>query len=217
MERIVVEDGVATGVTTGDGFVEADAVICATTAPDARQIVPDLPDSARSFLARVNYSSSCHAVFGVDHHPFRDGHYLFMFQRKGDSFQDCYLDSTVGSPLSAPPGKGIIHAFTAEAYSDEFFTLGDDAIECRVIDEFRKYTPSMSAKPIFTRIYRWEHAVCLPHGGMMRELRAWREGGSPGVEGLFLAGEYLHPFASVNSALASGVDAAGEAARSLER
>ena len=40
---------------------------------------------------------------------------------------------------------------------------------------------------------------------------------SPGVEGLFLAGEYLHPFSSVNSALASGVDAAGEAARFLER
>ena len=115
----MVEDGVATGVTTGEGFVEADAVICATTAPDALQIVPDLPECARSFLAKVNYSSSCHAVFGVDHHPLRcDGHHLFMFQRKGDSFLDCCLDSTVGSPLSARPGKGILHAFTAEAYSD---------------------------------------------------------------------------------------------------
>ena len=54
-------------------------------------------------------------------------------------------------------------------------------------------------------------------GGMMRELQALRDGGFPGVRGLFLAGEYLHPFASVNGALTSGVDAAGEAARFLER
>ena len=217
VKRVVVEDGVTTGVATGDGFVEADAVICATTVPDALQIVPDLPENTRSFLAKVNYSSSCHAVFGVEHHPLRDGHYLFMFQRKGDSFLDCYLDSTVGSPLSAPPDKGIIHAYTSEAYWEEFFALGDDVIETRVIDEIRKYTPSMPVKPVFTRVYRWRHAVCLPHGGMMRELQALRDGGFPGVRGLFLAGEYLQPFASVNGALASGVDAAGEAARFLER
>ena len=121
-----------------------------------------------------------------------------MFQCMRNSFLDCYLDSTVGSLLCAPPGKGITHTYTAEEYSDEFFALDDDAIESRVIDEIRKYTPSIPAKPILTRVYRWGRAVCLPHGGMMRELQAFHDGSFPGARGLFLAGEHLHPFASVN-------------------
>ena len=216
VERVVVEDGAATGVTTREGFIEADAVICATTAPSAVDIVPDFPDPIRTFLAKVQYSSCCHAVFGVDAHPLRDGLYAFMFQRKGDSLLDCYTDSTVGSPLSAPPGKGIMHAYTADEYAGELFVLDDDEIARRVINEIRKYTPAMPGAPIFTRVYRWEHAVCLPHGGMMRELQALRDGGFPGVRGLFLAGEYLHLVSSVNGALTSGIDAAGEVVRFLE-
>ena len=124
---------------------------------------------------------------------------------------------TVWLSNAARAAIDAIPRYSPEAYSDEFFALGDDAIESRVIDEIRKYTPSMPVKPAFTRIYRWDHAVCLPHGGMMRDLQALRDGDFPGVGGLFLAGEYLHPFASVNGALASGVDAAGEAVRFLER
>ncbi len=216
VEQVVVEDGVTRGVTTKDGFVEGDAVICATTAPDALDIVPDFPEETKEFLANVKYSSCCHVVFGVDNHPLDDGHYFSQFQRKGDSFLDCYLDSTVGSPLSAPPGKGIIHAYPADECSEELFALSDDEIERRVIDEIRKYTPAMPEKPIFTRVYRWENAVCLPHGGMMRELQALRNGSFPGVKGLFLAGEYLHLISNMNGALTSGVNAAEEVERFFE-
>ena len=208
VKRVVIEDGVVKGVTTTDGFMEADAVICATTAPAALNIVSDFPEETRKFLSNVTYSSCCHVVFGVDNHPLHNGHYFFMFQRKGDSLLDCYLDSTVGSPLSAPPGKGIIHAYPAEEYSEELFALSDDEIERRVVDEIRKFTPAMPEKPIFTRVYRWKNAVCLPHGGMMRELEALRDRGFPGVKGLFLAGEYLHLISSMNGALTSGVNAA---------
>ncbi len=216
VERVVVEDGTVKGVITKDGFAEADAVVCATTAPAALGIVSGFPEDTRNFLASVTYSSCCHVVFGVDNHPLHDGHYFFMFQRKGDSFLDCYLDSTVGSPLSAPPGKGIIHAYPAEEHSEELFALSDEEIKRRVIDEIRKYTPAMPEEPLFTRVYRWKHAVCLPHGGMMRELEALRAKGFPGVEGLFLAGEYLHLLSSMNGALTSGVKAAEDAERFLE-
>lgn len=51
VERVVVDDGVTKGVITKDGFIEADAVICATTAPAALDIVPDFPEETRNFLA----------------------------------------------------------------------------------------------------------------------------------------------------------------------
>ena len=211
VEQVVIEDGAAAGVIANGGFIKADAVICATTAPAALQIVSGFPEETRTFLSKVAYSSCCHVVFGVDGHPLPEGQYLFAFQRKGDSFLDCWLDSAVGSPLSAPPGKGIIHAFVSDEHSEEMMALGDDEIGKRVIGEIRRYTPAMPTEPIFTRVYRWENAVCLPYGGMMRDLQALRERGFPGVKGLFLAGEYMVGLPSMNGALAAGVTAAEDA------
>ena len=214
VERVVIEDGSARGVVTKrDGLLEADAVICATPAPDALKLIPGLPDGTRDFLADIRYSSTCHVVFGVDHHPLPRGHYFFMFQRKGDSFLDCFLDSTVGSPLSAPEGKGIVHAYPSEESSRDMFGLDDEEIKRRVIDEIRRYAPTMPEEPLFTRVYRWENAVCLPYGGMMRRLQSLRAGDFPGIRGLFLAGEYLHNLPNVNGALTSGTEAADKAER----
>ena len=70
VRRIVIRDGVATGVVTASGFVEADAVICATTATGALDIAPDLPSGIRSALRRVTYSRCCRVFFGVDSNPF---------------------------------------------------------------------------------------------------------------------------------------------------
>ena len=210
VERILIREGSVSGVLAGEGFLEADAVICATAAPEALRLVDGLPANTRGLLEDIRYSSCCHVVFAVDHHPLPKGHYFFMFQRKGDSFLDCYLDSTVGSPRSAPQGKGLIHAYPAEDHSRELFGLSDEQIKRRVIDEIRKYTPSMPEEPLFTRVYRWERAVCLPPGGMMRRLHSLAAEGFPGVPGLFLAGEYLELLSSMNGALKSGLKAAAD-------
>ncbi|MYF26526.1 MAG: FAD-dependent oxidoreductase [Acidimicrobiia bacterium] len=211
VESIVIRDGSVKGVQTGEGFLEADAVICATTAPEALGLVDGLPSGTREILEGIRYSSCCHVVFGVDRHPLPNGHYFFMFQNKGDSFLDCYLDSTVGSPRSAPPGHGLIHAYPGEDHSEELFKLSDEQIKRRVIDEIRKYTPSMPEEPLFTRVYRWERAVCIPPGGLMRRLHSLMEEGFPGVPGLFLAGEYLALLSSINGSLKSGFKAAADA------
>ena len=52
VERVVIEGGTIRGVTTGQGFIGADAVICATTATVALKIVPDLPTSSATCCER---------------------------------------------------------------------------------------------------------------------------------------------------------------------
>ena len=67
VDRIVVEDGRARGVVTSSGEkIEADAVICATTASSAAKILPELPGEFRTVLERVTYSSCCYVAFGLD-------------------------------------------------------------------------------------------------------------------------------------------------------
>ena len=212
----MIENGAARGVLTAGGFLAADAVVCATDSHDAARIIPNLSERVATFLTDMNYSSCCHVVLAVDCNPI-DGGYFHIFQTKGTSFLDCYLDSAVLQPGAAPPGKGLIHAYIAEEKFSEFVQLDDEEITRRVTDEIRRYSPRMPANPIFSRIYRWKRAVCLPPGGAMRKLDTLRSEGFPSVDGLFMAGEYLSLISCMNGGIKAGIAAAKEADRYFTR
>ena len=69
----------------------------------------------------------------------------------------------------------------------------------------------MSETPRFARVYRWPEAVCLAHGGMLKEIYEMNQQGMSGAKGLFLAGDYMQLPLS-NGAMRSGVDAAEDCA-----
>ena len=73
VRKVVIEDGVVTGVVVDDGPIEAAAVICATSATKALDIIPDLPDSIRQVLGKVGYSKGCRVVIGLDRPPLPPG------------------------------------------------------------------------------------------------------------------------------------------------
>ena len=207
------------GVFATGAFMKADAVICATTATATLQLVPNLPDRIRNALKKVTYSSCCHIVFGVDGHPLdrgRQRHACSFFPGSADRLLATHTDNTALSPSAAPSGKSIIHTVAAEEHSDELFSLGDDEIKRRAIEEVRSFSPAMPQEPLFTRVYRWKEAVYLASGGVTTEMQALRQQGLPGVKGLFLAGEYMD-IPGVNGALRSGVNAAEDVVGFLSR
>ena len=214
VQRIVIEDGVVKGVMADDGFFEAQAVICATTASAALRLMPDLPNNIRTPLEKVTYSSCCHVAFGVDGNPLPKPTYVFTVIPRTDSFIAAYFDATVASPLAAPPNKGIVHAYASEEHTEELIALSDEEIKRRFIVELRKYAPDMPEEPLFTRVHRWKEAVFLAPGGVMTELHELRLQGFPGVAGLTLVGDYMNTV-GVNGALQSGVSAAAHAANTL--
>ncbi len=214
VRRIVLEDGVAKGVITDDGFVEADAVICATTATVALNLLPGLPSAIGDVLRRVGYSRCCRVVFGTHSNPFPNKDwYAVAFPRTSGTLMTGMSDSAVLIPKSVPEGKALIDAFVIGEQADELFALGDAEIGERVLRDIRRFTPAMK-DPLFTRVYRWQEAVCLLAGGMMNELHNLGRQGLDEVKGLFLAGEYMG-VPSTNGALRSGLNAAGKCADSL--
>ncbi len=210
VERVVVEDGVAKGVVTQNGTMEADAVVCATDAHDALKIIPDLPDPVRSVLGEMNYSKCCHVVFGIEFNPIQDGHWNFTFQTGGSSFLSIYLDTAQNAPGSAPEGMSVIHAYVDNDFSEEMSKLDDDEIKRKVIKEIQRFSPAMPDEPAFTRIYRWDRAVCLPGGGAMKKLHTLQSEGFPGVQGLFMCGEYMSMISCMNGAMTTGQAAASD-------
>ena len=214
VEEVVVRNGAVWGVAAGDGLRRADAVICATTAPQALRIIPGLAGEVSDALARVAYSSSCHVVLGVEGHPLPDRVYLALFPTEAGIGLASVADATVAAPRSAPEGHGLIHAYYPERRSDELFPLDDAEITNRCIEEIRAVVPGMPPEPLFSRVYRWDEAVCLSPGGTLSALHRFRTDGVPGADGLFLAGEYTD-IPGVEGALRSGIVAAEHALRSF--
>ena len=214
VERVVVEDGVVKGVVTRDGFRAAAAVVCAATATATMRIVPNLPASVRRALSEVTYSSSCHVVFGVDGQYFPKGVYLMVFPRSAGFSLASLANATAASPGAAPAGKSLIHAYFAEESSEKLFPMRDEEIAARAIREIRRVVPAMPDAPGFARVYRWKEAVCLSPGGTLSAMQSLRTDAIPGVDGLFLAGEYMG-IPGVEGSLKTGVEAAERVVRHI--
>ena len=207
VRRIAIEGSVAKGVVTDTGFTKCDAVVCATTAPAAMEIAPDLPPAIGKVLDKVTYSRCCRIFFGVDSSPFPKHWYAVAFPRQTGALMTGMSNAAALAPDAAPRGKAIVDALVIDRQADGLFALSDTQIRERVLPEIQAYFPAMTGKPLFTVVHRWREALSLAPGGVMTELEYLRRRNFGDVEGLFLAGDYFG-VPSVNSALRSGLNAA---------
>jgi oxygen-dependent protoporphyrinogen oxidase len=213
VRRVVIEGGAVKGVETEDGFVDADAVVCSTTATRALQIIPDLPPGARRILEKVTYSACCHVMFGLEKRLLPEGWYAVGLPRLAGASMAGFTDNSIKSPHYAPPGGGMVHCFTFGRHAFELNAMRDGEVFSRLKKEIRRFMPAMPDEPLFSEIYRWDEAVCLSPPGMLREISRLKRDHYRDVKGLFLAGEYLN-MPSVDGSLRSGIDAAEAALRS---
>lgn len=216
VQRVVVEEGDAKGVVTGgagegEGFIEADAVICATPATKALEIIPDLPSEAGRILSRVTYSSCINLAIGLDRNILPDDSHAAIFPPESGTFLTYVNNLASMAPQAAPAGKSLVYALVIGEHARKLFSLSDAEMADRIIEEIRQYLPAMPQKPLFTRIYRWPEALCLAPGGMLKEVYEMRQQDMVDLKGLFLAGDYMR-MPSCNGALLSGVDAAEDCA-----
>ena len=207
VESVVVENGVARGVMAHGDWHEADAVICATPAPAALRVLPNLPADVRSLLGKVTYSGTCHVVLGVQGNPLDKGINLMLLPTVSGFRLASVGDATVAAPGVAPEGHGLIHAYYPQHVSNELFSLSDEEITQMCIADIRQIAPRMPLEPLFSRVYRWKEAVCLAPGGLLSAMHRLRSGSVPRLEGVFLAGEYTD-VPGVEGSLKSGVIAA---------
>ncbi|MXW08470.1 MAG: FAD-dependent oxidoreductase [Gammaproteobacteria bacterium] len=204
VERVIIREGAVAGVQTAAGFVAADAVVCATTATEARRLLPDLPADICRALGRVTYSSNCRVVFGVDRPVLPDQCYFVALPRREGSFVVDYSDAVVKSPRVAPSGR-LIHAESASHRAESLSALPDGDLCRRFLSEIRRYSPEMP-EPRFARAYRRKEAVCLMPSGALAALAQARRSLPEQIRGLALAGDYMH-LPSVEGAVASGIAA----------
>lgn len=121
-------------------------------------------------------------------------------------------DNAMKSGHYAPPGRGLVHAFSHGRHARRLNALGDADIRSTLLAEVRRILPAMPGQPLFTAVRRWDEAVCLAPPGMLTAMQRLRRHHYRDLPGLFLAGEYLG-MPSVEGALRSGLDAAAAVLR----
>ena len=218
VRQVVIRDGTVTGVMTDDGFLEADAVICAVPATKVPKLIPELSPGIRSALGKVAYSRGIRVVVGLDHRPLPPGWSVALYPEDNTP---AMLDRTVHLPNCAPPGKSTLDLWVGENRAKELFPLDDAEIRRRMLADVRRNAPPGSNLPgddevLFTRVYRWHDAVCKGLPGMFKAMVDMRRQLGGEVKNLFLAGDYMRS-PIVNGAMASGVDAANEVAEWFSR
>lgn len=216
VRKVVVRNGVATGVITAAGTVEADAIICAVPATRVPELIPDLPDGIRRTLGGIEYSSGCRVVIGLDRPPLPPGWHGALYP---EDETPLLLDRSVNLPSIVPPGKSTLDLLVGRERAEELIPLDDEEIKRRMLDDARRNPPPDSALPaddegLFFRVYRWKEAVCMGPPGMFTAVEQMRQEFGRSVRNLTLAGDYMRT-PSVNGALAAGVGAAEEVADRL--
>jgi protoporphyrinogen oxidase len=208
VKEVVIDNGAVKGVETGDGFMDADHVICATTASAARRLMPALPDSIRKPLETINYSSTVHVMLGLEERLLPPGLYAVSVPAAAQSFLPGLNDCSEKSPLFAPPGTGLSHCVTYGRRGRELESLPDEEVVSKVIDEVRRLGGRISGKPLIADVIRWPEAICLESPGQFPAMYCLKRNSIHDVKGLHLAGSYMYLVSCVEGALRSGEDAA---------
>ncbi|MBI5567552.1 MAG: protoporphyrinogen oxidase [Chloroflexi bacterium] len=151
--------GLKVDLETGE-TINADAVILATPAYAAAQLVGDLDPELAQALHDIPYAST--ATVSVAY-PLRDipkplNAYGYIIPRaESRSILACTWTSTK-FPHRAPEGYGLLRAFIGRAGDDEVINRSDDELLRMVRAELRDVL-GITVRPLLHRIFRWPQAM----------------------------------------------------------
>ncbi len=155
--------------TDGRGFTiesrvaetAADALVVATPAHSAAQLLLDLDRGLGEQLETIRYHSSVIVAFGFDQAAFRtrtDGFGFVVPRTEGRRLVALTWVSTKFS-FRSPPGQLLVRCFLGGARDPDVLKMADDelvAISLQELEEILGDRP----RPAFHRVYRWDR--CMP-------------------------------------------------------
>ncbi len=165
-----------------------DAVILATPANVAGQLVANIDNNLSADLQSVPYSSSATVILVYDMadlHGLPGGHGFLVPRTEGKRMRACtFVHSKF--PHRAPPDKGVLRCFMGGARDAAILDVSDDEMLAIVRRELKEIV-KLEADPKLVRIYRWRGAMAqYPPGHLERVDRM--EKAVAAIPGLALAG-----------------------------
>lgn len=208
VESVMAENS---GFTLSAGYHSDhfDAVIVATPAPAAANLLRLAQDKLASELAGIRYSSSVTVTLGYDEKvraalppgfgflvPRSEGRRMLAATFVHNKF-----------PHRAPENRAIVRCFLGGARDEKVLDSKDDEI-LRIVRKELQEIVGISAEPLFSRVYKWRSAMAqyeVGHLERVQRIQAHCES----VPGLVLAGNAFSGI-GVPDCVRSGTQAADQ-------
>jgi oxygen-dependent protoporphyrinogen oxidase len=196
------------------GVIEANAVIVATPAYAAADLLAELDPVLATELAAIPHASTAIVTLAYRgeeiRHPL-DGHGYVIPRAEGSPILACTWSSRKWAGR-APEGWELIRVFIGRAGQEEALATGDDALIALAVQEVAARL-GVTAPASLTRVHRWPRAMpqyLLGHPERIARIEAAQRG----HPGLYLAGNAFHGV-GLPDCIASGERAADAAAAHL--
>lgn len=159
--------------TEGGQDILADAVVVATPAYVAAQLLRDTSPALAASLAEIPYASTVTVSLAFRreevNHPLNG--YGFVVPRvEGRRLLACTWTSSK-FPHRAPVGRALFRCFLGRAGDDDVVNLPDDRLTALVLDELHTIM-GLDARPEHVWIFRWRRALPQYTVGHRERLRA---------------------------------------------
>lgn len=197
---------------TGDreSNADADAVVVATSAPEAARLAgAALTLAERDSLEKVSYTPSLSLAVGLRRWFSSHPQYIQFSHAEGSPLEAALLEPGV-SGGRVPEGRGLALLHATGAWSNAYFDAPDDTLRKELIDAFAQVLPRIQGAELFTEILREPRAAPRFPVGRYRDIadfgRIQTDQRQLGRR-LYFAGDYLMA-PGWNGALVSGTRAA---------
>lgn len=187
--------------------IEARAVVLATPSYITAEIVRDMDRSLAADLASIPYVSTATVSLAYHRkdvlHPL-DG-FGFVIPRMERRKIMASTWSSMKFSHRAPEDKLLIRCFVGGAQNEHLAVLNETEIVSLVQEELRDIM-GIEAKPLFTKVYRWEKSMpqyTIGHGAKLKRIEAQLDT----HPGLFLAGSAYQGI-GISDCIKSGEEAA---------
>ena len=212
VRRIYPENGGWRVAIEMNGDERYDAVILATPANVAGELLDGVDRALARNLLDITYSSSVTVTLGYYKQQLARlprGFGFLVPRSEGTRMLACTFVHNK-FPHRAPPDKGILRCFLGGARDEAVLGLSDEEMLETVHRELRDIV-KLDARPIFSRVYRWREAMAQYEPGHIARV-AKIEKRVAEIPGLAIAGNAYHGI-GVPDCIRSGMEAANSVAQ----
>ena len=209
VQSVISQDG---GWTVSAGY-ESDhfnALVLATPAPAAAELLRMNDEKLADELGEIRYSSSVTVTLGYDEKVRRSLPPGFGFLVPRSEGRRMLAATFVHNkfPHRAPENRAIVRCFLGGARDEQILNASDTEILRTVRSELKQII-KLEAEPLFTRVYKWKGAMAQYSVGHLDRLQRI-ETRRRNLSGLALAGNAFNGI-GVPDCVRSGTEAAAQA------
>jgi oxygen-dependent protoporphyrinogen oxidase len=209
VQSVIAQDG---GWTVSAGYESDhfDALIVATPAPAASELLRMADERLTNELGEVRYSSSITVTLGYDDKVRRSLPPGFGFLVPRSEGRHMLAATFVHNkfPHRAPENRAIVRCFLGGARDEQILDFSDSEI-LRIVQTELMQIIHLEAEPLFTRVYKWRGAMAQYSVGHLDRLQRI-ETMVRNLPGLSLAGNAFNGI-GVPDCVRSGTEAAAKA------